>query len=113
MSKKITFNDLYALKEQSMSNILGQAKLPTWYDYVITADTTRDVEMSVWNGTHPVDDNMTKHICPAGTKVRIWMVSRFGDAGITDNLVDPKGYDARNIDVDKDLVNITLTKVKS
>ena len=110
--KKITFDDLYELKQQSVRNIIKKEKLPTWYDYIITANTTRDIEMEVWNGTHPVEDNTTKHVCPAGTKVRVWMVSRFGDAGITDNLVNPKGYDVRNIDVEKDLTNITLTKVE-
>ena len=31
------------------------------------------------------------------------MVSRFGDVGVTDNLTNPKGYDARGLDADKDL----------
>jgi hypothetical protein len=77
-----------------------------WYDYEIFAKTTRDVEMSVWNGQHEpsVEANCKKHICKAGTRVRVWMVSRFGDVGVTDDMVNPKGYDARGLDADKDLV---------
>jgi len=38
---------------------------------------------------------ISTHICKAGTTVRVWMVSRFGDCGITDNLGnDARGYDA-------------------
>jgi len=30
-----------------------------------------------------------------GMKVRVWMISRLGDVGITDNLINAIGYDAR------------------
>lgn len=69
--------------------------LGKWNDCIIYAVTTEDVEMQVWNGKHSADKDFSRHICPAGTKVRVWMISRFGDIGITDNLVDPRGYDAR------------------
>ena len=43
-----------------------------------------------------------------GKKHRVWMVSRFGDVGITDNLKDPKGYNKR---VDpSELKNWTINK---
>ncbi len=61
--------------------------------------------MSVWNGIHPVEENTAKHICKAGTKVRVWMVSRFGDVGVTDNLETPKGYDVRGLNADVDLID--------
>lgn len=76
-----------------------------WYSFEIYAKTTKDLEMNVWNGTHPVEGNTTKHICKAGTKVRVWMVSRFGDVGVTDNLENPKGYDVRGLDADVDLTD--------
>lgn len=60
--------------------------LKDWYSYEIYATTTKDLEMNVWSGIHPVDENTKKHICKAGTRVRVWMVSRFGDVGVTDNL---------------------------
>ena len=41
------------------------------------------------------DVDAVSRIIPAGTRVRIWMVSRFGDVGITDNLTSAIGYDAR------------------
>lgn len=85
-----------------------------WYDYEIYAKTTRDIEMDVWNGNHhpSVEANCKKHICKAGTRVRVWMVSRFGDVGITDNLKNPKGYDARGLDADKDLTDYEFIDVK-
>ena len=61
--------------------------------------------MNVWNGTHPVAENTTKHICKAGTRVMVWMVSRFGDVGVTDNLENPKGYNVRGLDADVDLTD--------
>lgn len=79
--------------------------MKNWYDYEIYAKTTKDFKMNVWNGEHPVDENMKSHICKAGTKVRVWMVSRFGDVGVTDNLDNPIGYDVRGLDADLDLVD--------
>lgn len=38
---------------------------------------------------------MRMHIIPKGTKVKIVMVSRFGDVGITDDLDKQFGYRAR------------------
>lgn len=66
-----------------------------WWSKVITARVKQDCKMSVWNGIHPPEENTTEHVCKAGTRVRVWMVSRFGDVGITDNLDEPHGYDAR------------------
>jgi hypothetical protein len=85
--------------------------LKDWGDYEIYATTTKDFTMSVWNGRHPVDENSTTYICPSGTRVRVWMVSRFGDAGITDNLVNPHGYNVRGVDADKDLINLEYKEI--
>lgn len=56
----------------------------------------RDVEGSVylgyWTDGEPV---MKPHPIKAGTTVKIVMVSRFGDVGITDKLEDEVGYMAR------------------
>jgi len=80
-------------------------KLKGWDSFEIYAKTTKDIEMDVWNGTHPVEGNTSTHVCKAGTKVRVWMVSRFGDVGVTDNLENPKGYDARGLNADVDLTD--------
>lgn len=82
-----------------------------WYKYKIYAKTTKDFEMHVWNGKHPVESNTTKYICNAGTKVIIWMVSRFGDVGITDDLIDPIGYNARGVNADLDLTDYEFKKI--
>ena len=90
----------------------SQKHIKSWFDYEIYATTTKDLEMSVWNRRHPVDENMTKHICEKGTKVRVWTVSRFGDVGVTDNLENPQGYDVRGLDADKDLIDYEFIEVK-
>ena len=94
-----------------MFHQLAIMQLKDWYNYEIYAYTTRDLEMCVWNGMHPIDKNTSTHICKVGTKVRIWMVSRFGDVGITDNLVNPNGYDVRGLDANNDLVNYELKEI--
>jgi creatinine amidohydrolase/Fe(II)-dependent formamide hydrolase-like protein len=80
----------------------------TWFDYEIYAITNKDFDMSVWSGIHPVESNTTKHICKKDSRVRVWMVSRFGDVGITDNLINPTGYNVRGLDADKDLYDYEL-----
>lgn len=45
-----------------------------------------------WVGNEPQFDKVE---CPAGTRVKIVMVSRFGDVGITENLNAETGYGAR------------------
>jgi len=91
-----------------------QKHLKDWYSYTIYAKTTKDITMSVWNGNHhpSVEANCKEHICKAGTKVLVWMVSRFGDVGVTDNLVDAKGYHARGLDADTDLTDYEFIENK-
>lgn len=81
----IDFDKLWDLKLQRIS----------CFEKFITAKVKQDVTMHVWNGKHPVDGNMSEHVCKAGTVVRVWMVSRFGDVGITDNFENARGYDLR------------------
>lgn len=84
--------------------------LKSWYDYKIFATTTTDQTMSVWNGKHDpsVEVNCSEHICKVGTRVRVWMVSRFGDVGVSDNLINPTGYDVRGLNADTDLTDCKL-----
>lgn len=77
-----------------------------WCDYTFYAKTTKDIEMSVWNG-HNAKPEYSDHVCKAGTKVLIWMVSRMGDVGITDNLKDALGYSAR-VEADEYLTDLEL-----
>ena len=48
--------------------------------------------MGYWNDDGPV---MKDTLCKAGERVKIVMVSRFGDVGITANLSAENGYGAR------------------
>lgn len=86
--------------------------LKDWYDFEIYAKTTKDLEMNIWNGKHPVEKNTTKRLCKAGTKVRVWMVSRFGDVGVTNKLINPNGYNVRGLDADIDLTDYEFLEIK-
>ncbi len=82
-----------------------------WDDFEIYAKTKKDFQMSVWNG-HGANPEYTKHVCVTGSSVRIWMASRIGDIGITDNLENPKGYDCRGVDND-DLKDWEIKKIRN
>lgn len=90
----VTFDELINLKYPAQTKID-----PIWMFFYgslrITAVTTKKFKMKVWNGIHPVEENQQVHTCPAGTRVLVWMVSRMGDVGITDNMTDARGYDVR------------------
>lgn len=51
-----------------------------------------DCQASRWNGNHPVEENSTKYIIPAGTKVLITVISRFGHVGIRDYDIDKEEH---------------------
>jgi len=114
--KNPMFFKLFDLKNMYSAKIFYERlkNKKEWYDFEIFAKTTKDVTMSVWNGKHDpsVEANKIEHICKAGTRVRVWMVSRFGDVGVTDNMVDPKGYDVRGLDADKDLKDYEFIEIK-
>lgn len=57
--------------------------------------TTEPLEMEEWNGKHPVEENTTRHTIPVGSTLKIVMVSRFGDCGLTDKLDAVNGYGLR------------------
>ena len=90
----LTFQELFNLK-YPVEIYQNVSAMFTWGKFEIFAKTKNDVSMNVWNGIHPVDENCQLHTCERGTIVKVWMVSRFGDVGITDNLIDATGYNAR------------------
>ncbi len=51
-----------------------------------------DRPASRWNGNHPVEKNSIEYIIPAGTKVLITMISRFGHVGIRDYDIDKQEH---------------------
>lgn len=81
---------------------------PRIESHVITGTLKRNVEMSDWNPTTRLFVN--KHCVEKGSKVRIVMVSRLGDIGITDKMSDTRGYSVR-ISPD-DIYNITVKPSK-
>jgi len=93
------FDKLWEIKCRKLEDNIN------WFNYEIYAILTKDVEVVDWNSKHPYEDNITRRICKEGTKVRVWMVSRFGDVGITDNLINPNGYNIRGLNADTDLSN--------
>lgn len=67
------------------------------------------LKMYRWNGKHPAEQNTTVDEVPPGTTLRIVMVSRLGDCGLTDNLEATRGYQTR-ADWDSGLItDIRLT----
>ena len=55
----------------------------------------QSVTARIWNQIHPVKDNIREEIWDTGTLVKVVMVSRFGDCGITTELNVERGYHAR------------------
>jgi hypothetical protein len=85
-------------------NIINNS--PIKKDCTITTTLKEDCEGTKWNEKHPVDDNLIPIVFKKDSKVRITMISRLGDIGITDELDKQFGYHAR-IEVSK-VKNITI-----
>jgi len=60
--------------------------------YVTTAGPLTLIK---WNGRHPVEKNSTEHEVPVGTTLKIVMMSRMEDFGLTDDLTAETGYHVR------------------
>jgi hypothetical protein len=67
-------------------------KRETWPHHF--AKLTEAVLFKQWHG-HDANPEWTERFLPKGTPVKIVMVSRFGDVGITDDLDAITGYQAR------------------
>lgn len=63
--------------------------------YKIIAQLNKPVETIMWNWQHPYAQNTISKTLPADTLVRVTMVSRLGDIGITEQLDATNGHDAR------------------
>lgn len=57
--------------------------------------TTAEVQMSKWNGQHPPEKNTRIVTIPAGKTLKIVMVSRFEEFGLTNDLTSTHGYGLR------------------
>jgi hypothetical protein len=67
----------------------------------------KPIRMSVWQG-HGKNPKFVDHDVPAGTVLKIVMVSRFGDFGLTDNLSADNGYQVRLPLDSADVTNIRM-----
>ena len=72
--------------------------------------TALPLEMHKWNGIHPVEQNVTLVTIPADTPLKIVMVSRFGDIGLTDDLQAEYGYHVRVMPEDDRIRDIRLSQ---
>ncbi len=61
-------------------------------DRMLYATTRVAVRMTEWNGKHPVEKNETRRDAPAGTRVLVTVVSRFGYVGIRDKRLTPPSH---------------------
>ena len=64
-------------------------------DIVAYCTTVCPVKLITWNGTLPAADNMQESIVPAGTTLKIVMVSKFNDFGLTDLLDETHNFKVR------------------
>lgn len=85
------------LSQSVALDLLFESKDYRLPDLFLWADLVEDAEMHEWNGTHPVEDNTTIRMTPAGSTVLVTVASRLGDVGIRDKNLNPPchGYNAR------------------
>ncbi len=74
--------------------------------------TTVPLPMDEWNGNHfpSVEANTKTHTIPAGATLKVVMVSRFGDCGLSDDLDADYGYGLRIAFEDDRIKDIRLTR---
>lgn len=95
-----------------MSNPLIARWIPhkpeTWAFRYMT--TKEPLTLRRWNQKHPVEKNEMVVVLPIGSRVKIVMVSRFGDVGLTDDLSAEHGYHVRVSfeDLDKKFENFSM-----
>ena len=53
------------------------------------ATTTEAVEMRIWNGKEPIEQNIEKRVIPAGTRVLVNAISKTGSVGIRNEHLFP------------------------
>lgn len=61
--------------------------------------TTEEMSLTDWDGNHPYEEHTKVYNVPAGTTLKVVMVSRLGDMGLTDKLNVQYGYKTR-VDLD-------------
>jgi hypothetical protein len=109
---KVSFYELWYMLNPPVQDFMERIRVKTFFKYKITATILKDVTLHKWNQTHPVENNTTFIDCKSGSRVKINMISRMGDIGITDDLNKSNGYDLRGLDCDNDFKDWTFTVIK-
>lgn len=81
-------------QEQEVIDALGKSK-QQYGDLSAYVTTTQDLELITWNGNLPSIDNMSRQVTPSGTTLKIVMLSKFMDFGLTDDLNATHQYKVR------------------
>lgn len=82
----LTFNELFNIKypDGLSSDTISEG---FWNKFEITAISKRDFNMKVWHGYDEESKPVYKsHTCQRGTMVRVNLVTKTGNIGITDDL---------------------------
>lgn len=98
------------LSKSSIDDAPAWDSVPPIIDPEGYAEAARDIPYSKGFDSFGLMSLKTPHI-KKGTTVRITMVSRFGDMGITPDLAEPHGYIVRMSPDDTFLTNCRLTRV--
>ena len=101
-SEKETISKLYAEREDRGC-----------IDSCSYVTTTEDLILNYWNGEHPFNENMREVRVSKGATLRIVMVSRFGDCGLSEDLDAYSGYGIRLSWDDAAMTDIRLTRQPS
>jgi hypothetical protein len=87
-------NEMYRAKNSFVEDI--EKDRPVNLEHKTAYCTTaKPIKLHKWNGTHPVEENETVTDVPVGSTLKIVMVSRMGDCGLTDELDKEHGYGVR------------------
>lgn len=96
--EKLLFEEIFNLKyPEDLSNIFENNFTRyehIWFDFHIYAHVKKNFVGNTWKG-HNHQPEFVEYNIPKDSQVCVWMVSRFGDVGITGNIIDPTGYDLR------------------
>ena len=93
-----------------VSNCILDGKMPVKEEILPThayVTTAKPVTMSVWQG-HGKKPEFIDHEVPPGSTLKIVMVSRFEDFGLTDDLSAENGYHVRLPLDSADVTNIRM-----
>lgn len=108
VNRKIAMERELSPQEESVVRALYEAK-GRHQDMTAYCTAAKPITISHWNGRHPVEENTQEVVVAPGATLKIVMVSRLGDMGLTDDLSVQHGYGARKDTHSSFLSDIRLT----